>query len=88
MSEPLPIIPQDAAELSQNAEKQDRYRKRLKDGGACFCGEITGAEVRGLVDMGWLDEAEAKNRRAVGGALCNLIDCYLRGTLDPPISDD
>ena len=88
MSEPLPIIPTgNDAEPSRAAEKQRRYRERKKTGGAAFRGQMSGEQLRRLIEIGWIDKREIGNPLALGADLLDIADCHLRGTLDPPLPD-
>ena len=75
-------------ETSQAAEKQKRYRERRKDGGAVFMGTLTGKLLQGLIEMGWIDQRDLGNPRALAGDLMDLAECYVKKNLNPPFPDE
>ncbi len=65
------------------APRQRKFRERKQRGAAVYGVEITREAKTRLIERGWLNEAEAQDRKCVQAALENMIDCYGRGTLDP-----
>ncbi len=49
-------------------------------------GDVPSDVVCALVENGWLGPGEADDSRKLGAALVDLIDCWMRGTLEPPKS--
>ena len=68
---------------TSSAERQRRHRERKRRGAAVYQVEVAQEAKGGLIEGGWLDEAEARDRKSVTAALEDLIDCYGRGMLDP-----
>lgn len=64
-----------------SAERARRFRARQQQGVSVVAVEVTQDVVAALVERGWLSEAQANDRDAVGAALADLADCWLRGTL-------
>lgn len=65
------------------AEKQRRYRRRLREGSRCFRGEVEPETIAALVAEGWLSEGEAWNAVTFGQVVSDFLDCWRRGTLRP-----
>lgn len=70
--DPLAHITVASPEPTPSAEKSRRYRARKKEGGATLIGELTGEQVRKLIEAGWIDKRDIKNPRAVGADLVDL----------------
>ncbi len=71
------------APTTSAAERQRRHRERRRAGLRVVQVEVNQEAVARLTALGWLSEAEARDRGRVTTALENMIDCYGRDTLDP-----
>ncbi len=65
------------------AKRQRLLRARRRAGLSMVQVEVNQEAIARLIALGWLSEAEARDREYVTTAVENLIDCYGRGILDP-----
>ncbi len=68
------------------AERQRRYRKRLRQATRCMRGDVPADVMRALVNNGWLGLSEVDDPQKLGAALVDLADCWMRETLETPKS--
>ena len=68
------------------ADRQRRYRERQRQAARCVRGDVPADVVRALVSNGWASPDEADDPTKLCAALVDLIDCWMRGTLEPPKS--
>ena len=63
---------------SRNAEAQRkrRYRRLLKDGGACLRVPVKdiNAVIDAVIDTNWLPESASEDRKQVGEAVGRMVD--------------
>ena len=65
------------------AERQCRYRARLREGSKFMRSDLSPENVEWLKENGWIDEAGADDPDKLGDAASDVLDCVRRGTLAP-----
>ena len=76
----MPDVPTPAAARAR------RHRERRRQEVRYMCGDVPPDIVRALVESRWLGLSEADDPRELGGAMIDLVDCWMRRTLGPPKS--
>jgi hypothetical protein len=66
---------------SSGAERSRLYRERQQKGICVVPVEISSDARAHMIREGWLSEDEAKDLKLTADAVCDLLDCYRRGTL-------
>jgi hypothetical protein len=69
-----PREPRKARLRRLQTERTRRLRARIGKGLACVTGEVSGLGLDWLVALGYLQDADAGNREAVGVAVSRLIE--------------
>jgi hypothetical protein len=67
-----PLIRPSGRDL-RRGDRQRRYRQRLRDGEMTVAFQIDAEVIDLLIRSGWLSEAEADNRAAIGRAVSAML---------------
>ncbi len=68
---------------SPEARRQREYRRRQRDGVSLVRLEVGPAVKKALVKRKWLSKADTYHPGIMAEAIDDLLDCWVRGTLDP-----